>query len=150
MEMVLRGALASVLGGAIGWNRELRNKAAGLRTMMLVALGSAGAMMAVVEVVALAGANEEIQLDPLRVISGIIGGIGFLGAGSIIQSRGSVRGLTTAATIWAAACIGIACGLGIYRLALVLTGFVLVTLIAVTALKGDILPDKNGGDDDTD
>lgn len=145
-EILLRSGVALAIGLAIGWDRERHNKAAGLRTMSLVTLGAAGMMMAAVEVAAAMPA--ESQIDPLRVAQGIIGGIGFLGAGSIIQARGHVRGMTTAATIWAAAGLGIACGLGLLELAGVLFGMTAVVLIVLTFLKGRVLPDRKDNDED--
>ena len=139
-ELLLRAGAAAAMGLCIGWNREKHNKAAGLRTMALVSLGSAGVVLASVEVTASLAA-QDIRLDPLRVVSGVIGGIGFLGAGSIIQSRGMIRGMTTAATIWAAAGIGIACGLGLFRLAGVLFALVVIVLVALSWLKGTVLPE---------
>ncbi len=151
-DMLLRAGVASILGGAIGWDRERRDKAAGLRTMMLVSLGAAGVMMAAIMFAADLNGDGSVQLDPLRVISGIIGGIGFLGAGSILHAKGQIRGMTTAATIWSAAGIGIASGIGQFALAGVLTGFVLVMLVAVSSLKGTVLPERDKpagpGDDD--
>jgi putative Mg2+ transporter-C (MgtC) family protein len=139
-EILLRAGAAAGMGLCIGWNREKENKAAGLRTMALVSLGSAGVILASVEVTASLAADD-VRLDPLRVVSGVIGGIGFLGAGSIIQSKGMIRGMTTAATIWAAAGIGIACGLGLFRLAGVLFALVATVLIALSWLKGSVLPE---------
>ncbi|MEZ6242409.1 MAG: MgtC/SapB family protein [Phycisphaerales bacterium] len=141
-EMLLRAALALLLGGMIGWDRERKEKAAGLRTMMLVSLGSAGVMMGGMELAA-SLSDASFRIDPTRVMSGVIGGIGFLGAGSIIQGGRRVHGLTTAASIWAAAGVGIAAGAGLYRLAFVLAGAVLVALVLVTALKGTVLPDRH-------
>lgn len=143
-DLLLRASLAVVLGLAIGWDREKKEKAAGLRTMALVSLGSAGMMLAAYEIMGQVG-GEDVRLDPLRVAAGVIGGIGFLGAGAILHSRHHVHGLTTAASIWAAAVIGIACGAGLYRLALVLAGLVLVVLVVITALKGTVLPDHSPG-----
>ncbi len=140
-EMVLRVALAALLGGAIGWDRERHEKAAGIRTMILVSIGACGVMLAGMELAAQLGADD-VHFDPLRVISGVIGGVGFLGAGAIIQSGGAIRGMTTAATIWTSAGIGVATGAGLYRLAIILTAFVLITLIVVTMLKGTVLPEK--------
>lgn len=142
IELLLRAGAAAGLGLCIGWNRELHNKAAGLRTMALVSLGACGVVIAAVEVTA-AMAAQGVALDPLRVVEGVVGGVGFLGAGSIIQSRGTVRGVTTAATIWAAAGIGIACGLGLFRLALVLFGLVILILVGLLALKGEVLPETD-------
>ncbi len=142
--MLIRSGLALVMGLCIGWDREKKNKAAGLRTMALVSLGSAGVVLASVEITALV-AVDDVRFDPLRVLSGIVGGIGFLGAGAILQSGGHVRGLTTAASIWVAASLGIACGFGLFTLAFVLLGMTLVVLVGVTVLKGEVLPEGDGG-----
>lgn len=144
-EMLMRAGLAAGLGLCIGWDREKQNKAAGLRTMSLVALGSAGVMLVAVEMAAQSNASG-IQIDPTRVASGVIGGVGFLGAGSIIQSGGKVRGMTTAALIWAAAAIGVAAGLGLVRLALVLFGLVAFVMLILSPLKGRVLPDSQSAD----
>jgi putative Mg2+ transporter-C (MgtC) family protein len=143
-EMLLRIALAMVMGLCIGWNREVHNKAAGLRTMTLVAMGAAGMVVAAVEV----AASTDNAHDPLRAVAGIIGGIGFLGAGSIIQSSGRVHGLTTAASIWASAGLGIACGLGLYDLAGVMFAMMIVVLVVLSAMKGEVLPEKQSEGDD--
>ena len=144
-EMILRVGLAVLLGGAIGWDRERHDKAAGICTMILVSAGACGIMLSGMELVASAW-SADVRFDPLRVISGVIGGVGFLGAGAIIQSGGTIKGMTTAATIWTAAGIGVTTGAGLYRLALVLTAFVLLTLVVVTMLKGNVLPDKDDED----
>jgi len=144
--MLLRAGVAAAMGLVIGYNREKQNKAAGLRTMSLVSLGSAGLMLAAVEVAA-AMATDAVHVDPLRAAAGIIGGIGFLGAGSIIQSRGTVKGMTTAATIWVSAVLGIACGLGLFRLALTLFVMTVTVLVVLGALKGTVLPDNDSGGD---
>lgn len=142
-ELLLRAGLATLGGVAIGWDRERRDKAAGIRTMALVALGSAGVVLCAVELNASLPTQAQLAYDPLRVVSGVIGGIGFLGAGAILHARGRIQGMTTAATIWAAAGLGIACGLGLYRLAGVLLGLTLATLIALGALKGTVLPEHD-------
>ncbi len=141
--MVLRGGVASLLGVVIGWDRERAAKAAGLRTMMLVSLGAASFMMVALQLGQQVAGEANHEVDPFRVIGGVVGGIGFLGAGCIIQSRGNVQGMTTAATVWVAAGIGIACGLGQFVLGGVVTGFALAALVGVTALKGNVLPDKH-------
>ncbi len=113
LDVFLRLVSAVLAGGLIGFDREVRNKPAGLRTMALVALGSA------VFVLAAAGAANADSTS--RVIQGVITGVGFLGAGTIIrgQSEQSVRGLTTAASIWLAAAVGVACGLALWPLVLI-------------------------------
>ena len=135
-ELLLRLVLALVLGALIGLDRRLRSKPAGLRTMSLVSLGSATftlvgltAMMQLVEAEQGAGFEAMVRLDTSRVIAGIVGGIGFLGAGAIIQSRGRVQGLTTASGIWMTAAIGVATGLGQYVLALSATFLAYVVLV---------------------
>src|SRR5512140_1676985 len=105
IQLVFRLVLAAGLGGAIGLEREYRHKPAGLRTNMLIALGSALFAILSVEVGASAG-------SPDRIAAQVVTGIGFLGAGAILRSGQNVHGLTTAATIWVNAAIGMAAGLG--------------------------------------
>jgi putative Mg2+ transporter-C (MgtC) family protein len=134
VEVVLRMTLASVLGALIGWDREAQNKAAGVRTHMLVSLGAAVFILATIEMVQLTSAEGHAGADPTRVVEGIVTGIGFLGAGQIIQSRASVSGVTTAAGIWVVGSVGVACGGGYYPLAVLTTVFVLVILRVVGAI----------------
>ena len=124
LQVILRLSAATVVGLLIGLNRELKGKSAGLRTNALVALGSA--LMAFTSLHMPMGPNEG---DPLsRVMQGVITGIGFLGAGVIIQRRkGRVEGLTTAAMVWASAALGLACGAG-YWVAVV-TATLLIFLV---------------------
>jgi putative Mg2+ transporter-C (MgtC) family protein len=124
IDVLLRLTAATVIGGAIGLDRETRGKPTGVRTMGIVALGSA----LVVTASQYAGGVPDMNAGS-RVLQGVITGIGFLGAGVILRnpSGGKVHGLTTAATIWLTACIGVACGLGAW--APVVTSVVLVTII---------------------
>jgi len=139
-EVVLRAFLAVLGAGVLGWQRERHGKPAGLRTQMMVGLGAAMFTMVTLQLYqAMGQAGGPARLDPLRVIQGIVGGIGFLGAGTIIQARGSVHGITTAATIWVVGAFGIACGLGCYFLAGVGIGFSLVILSAVGILERQLL-----------
>jgi putative Mg2+ transporter-C (MgtC) family protein len=133
-DIVARLLLAIVCGAVIGWERETHHKAAGLRTHMMVCLGSAGFMLAGMEVAAV-GMLGSGNFDPNRIIQGVIQGIGFLGAGSIIQSRGSVHGTTTAAGIWVAGGIGACAGAGLYLLSLVFTAFAYIILKIVLGLE---------------
>jgi len=132
LDYFARLLLAVVAGALIGWERERHEKPAGLRTHMMVALGAATFMVSTIEFCTVfAATNTERELDPLRTVAGIIGGVGFLGAGTIIRTRGSVRGITTAASIWVAAAIGIAAGMGLYAITfacLVLTLLILVVV----------------------
>jgi len=115
LETIVRLVLAALLGSLIGWEREAREKPAGLRTMMLVSLAAAIYVLAAQES---ARAHQEV-VDSVRAMAGVAGGVGFLGAGVILQSRSKVRWLTTAASLWASAALGLAAGLGTYLVAIV-------------------------------
>ena len=132
--ILLRLTLAMLLGGIVGWEREARHKAAGLRTHMLVAIGSAAFTVV--------GLELEYGSHPggravatTRILQGIVQGVGFLGAGQIILSRGSVHGITTAVGIWVIGSIGVACGAGFYALAIIVTVFTLIVLRGATILE---------------
>jgi putative Mg2+ transporter-C (MgtC) family protein len=129
-ELLLRLALAAVLGGLIGVERELREREAGLRTHLLVALGSA--LFTIVGAYGfhpfLESGQSVVRADPTRIAAQIVTGIGFLGAGAIIRQGLSVRGLTTAATLWVVAAVGLAAGAGYYSAATITTAVVLVAL----------------------
>jgi putative Mg2+ transporter-C (MgtC) family protein len=128
-EVGIRLLLAVLIGALIGWNRERHDKPAGLRTHMLVALGSASFTLLGFEVGAHVSGSAGPGLDPTRVLQGVIGGIGFLGAGAIIQSGGQVSGITTAAGLWVVGALGAAAGLGAYVLALFTAGLAFVILL---------------------
>jgi putative Mg2+ transporter-C (MgtC) family protein len=143
-EIILQLLMAIVAGALIGWERERHDKPAGLRTHMLVSLGAAAFMIGALELtVELGDQNPAIRLDPMRALAGIIGGVGFLGAGTIIQSRGSVKGITTAASIWVCAAIGTCCGMGLYRLALTCGVIALVVLWLVGFLEHFVFRTKS-------
>ena len=135
IEVVARLLVAILIGGLIGWDRQKSDKPAGLRTHMLVALGSASFTLLGFEVGAHLSPKSGEGFDPTRVLQGVIGGIGFLGAGSIIQNHGQVSGLTTAASVWVAGALGSAAGVGAYVLAGVTT--VLAFLILAVLAKLD-------------
>jgi len=129
-QELLRLAAAAGLGGAVGLERELREREAGLRTHLVVCVGSA-----LFTLVSAYGFHEFmtnggglVRTDPTRIAAQIVSGIGFLGAGAIIRQGLSVRGLTTAATLWLVAAIGMACGAGYYGPALIATAVALLTL----------------------
>jgi putative Mg2+ transporter-C (MgtC) family protein len=130
VEIVLRVVLAAALGGAIGLERELREREAGLRTHMLVSVGAA--LFTLVSAYAWTDwrfSNAEgLVFDPTRIAAQVVSGIGFLGAGAIIRQGLSIRGLTTAATLWVVAAIGMAAGVGYYEAAVVTTALVLLSL----------------------
>jgi putative Mg2+ transporter-C (MgtC) family protein len=129
LELSGRLLLAAVLGAAIGIERELHDHPAGMRTHLLVSLGSA--LFAVISAYGYASifaAHPEVQDSPQRIAAQIVSGIGFLGAGAIIQAGRWVRGLTTAASLWATAAVGLAVGSGEYLLAVVGTTLIVVSL----------------------
>jgi putative Mg2+ transporter-C (MgtC) family protein len=129
-EILLRLVVAAALGGAVGVERELRDREAGLRTHMLVSVGSA--LFTLVSAYGfhefLTHGGSVVRTDPSRIAAQIVTGIGFLGAGAIIREGLSVRGLTTAATLWVVAAIGMAAGAGYTWAAVLTTALVLVAL----------------------
>jgi putative Mg2+ transporter-C (MgtC) family protein len=130
-EMWLKLGLAVACGAAIGLERELSDKPAGLRTNMLICVGSTLITMTSLHV-ALTYAERQVNIaDPGRIAAQIVSGIGFLGAGTIIQARGAVHGLTTAATIWVMAGVGLAIGAGAYAPAVTTTVILLGVLAAL-------------------
>jgi putative Mg2+ transporter-C (MgtC) family protein len=122
LDLALRLTVGLVLGAIVGLERELTSQPAGFRTHSVVALGAA--IFTVVSAHAFAGADT----DPTRIAAQVVSGIGFIGAGTILQSRGYVRGLTTAASLWAVAGIGMAAGAGLYGVAVVGTALMLIVL----------------------
>jgi putative Mg2+ transporter-C (MgtC) family protein len=121
VTIVIRITISIVVGGLIGLERELEHKPAGLRTIILVCLGSTIFMLMGIELGLL---GNEIG----RIVAGVVTGVGFLGAGAIIRARGEVYGLTTAATIWLASGLGLAIGAGYYILAIIASASVLIVL----------------------
>jgi putative Mg2+ transporter-C (MgtC) family protein len=140
-EALLRLSLAAVLGGMIGFERELREREAGLRTHLLVSLGSA--LFTIVSAYGfrdfLTSGAVVVRTDPTRIAAQIVTGIGFLGAGAIIRQGFSVRGLTTAATLWVVAAVGLACGAGYYSAAALSTALVLLALYPLRIIAYRIL-----------
>ena len=128
LGLVLRLILAAGLGAAIGLEREIRRKPAGLRTNILIAIGSA--LFTILSISMTSGTG-----DPSRVAGQIVTGIGFLGGGAILRNRDTVHGMTTAATIWVNAAIGVASGIGQYELAAVTTALTLVVLVVLPPIE---------------
>lgn len=128
LNIVYRLSVAAILGGMIGIERELHGKVAGFRTHALVALGAAVFTVTSVHIFEVYG--SQVPVDPGRIAAQIVSGVGFLGAGAIIRSHTGIHGLTTAAGIWTAAAIGLACGLGYFNVAVSGTVIALVILIA--------------------
>lgn len=127
-EFILRLLAATAMGAAIGLEREYHAKEAGLRTHLLVALGSCLFMILSVYGFDFMLGREHVSFDPSRIAAQVVTGIGFIGAGTIIFQKQVVRGLTTAAGLWVTAAIGLACGNGMYWVALITTAIVLVSL----------------------
>jgi putative Mg2+ transporter-C (MgtC) family protein len=146
-EILTRLLLACVLAALIGLDRELRSKPVGLRTMMLVSLGAAAFSIVVLEMVQtmddVGRGQARLAMDPSRVVEGIVGGIGFLGAGAIIQGRDRVLGATTGASIWVVGAIGMACGFGFYVHAAIVTGIAMLVLTVLGALEHWMLGPKD-------
>jgi len=137
ITLALRLLAAAGLGALIGLERETHGRSAGLRTQLLVALGSATAMIVSLHFAHVFGAGDQglaVNIDPARVAYGVMTGIGFLGAGTIIRYGPGVRGLTTAASLWCTAAVGLACGFGMYGIALLTTGIVLFALYILAAV----------------
>ncbi len=132
LELIGRILFAAVLGAGIGLQRELAGKPAGLRTHALICLGSALFTVASYEGF---GTGEVDWIDPSRVAAGVVTGIGFLGAGTIIRGHGgAISGLTTAASIWSIAAIGIAVGAGIYLIAAI-SAFLVMAILAIPKIN---------------
>ena len=125
--LCLRLVLAAVLGGAVGLERELAGKPAGLRTNLLIAMGAALFTHVSLAIPAVTGSG-----DPARIAAQVVAGVGFLGAGTIIHARHAVHGLTSAATVWVVAGLGVAVGAGVEHDAVLAT---LIVLVALTALR---------------
>jgi len=130
VEIIKRILCSLILASLIGLEREKKRQAAGLRTHVLVSVGSSLIMLISLYIFELY--KNIATLDPARIAAGVITGIGFLGAGAIIRAGNSVRGLTTAATIWVASGIGLACGCGFFYAAMFVT---LVSLIVLLFLR---------------
>ena len=139
---IIKLTLAAFLGAIIGLERQYRGRGAGLRTHLLVSLG---ASLVMVVSLYFGSAYEHvsvescIRIDPARLAYGIMTGIGFLGAGAIIQSRKTIRGLTTGASLWCAAAVGISCGFGLIIISLFVTFLVLFALIILDRFE-DYIP----------
>ncbi len=143
VELALRLTVGLALGAIIGFERELHRQPAGFRTHSLVALGAA--LFTIISAYGFAGGAT----DPGRIAAQIVSGIGFIGAGTVLQYRGHIRGLTTAASLWAVAAVGMATGAGLYVLAVVGTLLILVVLALLDRVEAlarrrlAIGPDRN-------
>lgn len=150
-EVAIRLVLSVVVGGLIGYEREFKNRPAGFRTHILVCLGAAVTSM--IQLYSIQDATNMILQHPQlqnalkadigRLGAQVITGVGFLGAGTIIHEKGSVRGLTTAASIWTVACIGIAVGLGYYTLTILATICVFIVLVFFKTFEAKLFRNIN-------
>lgn len=136
VEAVMRLTVALLLGGLVGMEREYHGRAAGFRTHALVSLGCCLVMIVSMHFARLFPEptytqQSVLRIDPARIAYGVMAGIGFLGAGAIIRSGLSIRGLTTAASLWCIAAVGLAMGVGLYGVAIAATGLVLFTLFVL-------------------
>jgi putative Mg2+ transporter-C (MgtC) family protein len=129
LELAGRMALGLVLGAVIGLERELHRQPAGFRTHSLVAVGAA--IFTIISAYGFVGS----AVDPTRIAAQIVSGIGFIGAGTILQHRGNIRGLTTAASLWSVAAIGMAAGAGMVTIAVVGTILILVVLALLDRIE---------------
>ena len=148
-----RMLLATLFGSIIGFEREWRNRPAGLRTHVLVCVAAATFGILTIEIIhAPMFAVESVHLDPIRAVEAVTAGVAFLAAGTILFSRGEVHGLTTGAGMWLAGAIGLACGLGLWQIAAFGTFLVLIVLVLMHALetKLDISDGKTDAPDKDD
>ncbi|MCR4440931.1 MAG: MgtC/SapB family protein [Peptococcaceae bacterium] len=138
LTMAVRLLLAAVLGGLVGLERESVNKAAGFRTHTLVCLGSCLIMITSIEMYTMHG----VSADPARLAAQVVSGIGFLGAGTIMRSGFGIKGLTTAASLWVVAGIGLAVGAGRYTTSVVTTAIVFLVLVYMSRLENYVKSKK--------
>lgn len=131
----IRLIIAVIIGGVIGYEREYEDSAAGFRTNILVCVGAAiisliseSNLHTAMELAKVSGYENIIKIDMERLGAQVVSGVGFLGAGTILREKGSIRGLTTAATLWLVACLGLAVGQGLYSLSLTGAFIVVITL----------------------
>ncbi len=137
--------IAAVLGGLIGWERERRGRPAGLRTHLLVCVGVTLIMLVSEHIFVQYQVYKQdsiLRIDPARIASQVVTGIGFLGAGTIMRFKGSVRGLTTAASLWVVAGVGLAIGCGFILPAIFAAFIAIMTLILLPKVEGEIKKDK--------
>lgn len=141
LSMIIRLVLACLLGGIIGFEREHVHRPAGFRTHILVCVGSA--LVMITSEFIYAKYSSSVNVDPARLGAQVISGIGFLGAGTIIKAGLTVKGLTTAASLWAVSCVGIALGIGFYAGAVIATIIIFLTLLVMKKMQRKMTSVKN-------
>lgn len=150
-DIIIRILLAICIGGTIGYNRECENVSAGFRTHTLVCLGATVAALIQVELANLAlnqiakapALSGIIKLNDGRFIGQVVSGIGFLGAGTIIKTKGAIKGLTTAASIWTVACVGIAIGMGFYKISILSGVSIVIVLVFLKKFEDKFMSKVN-------
>jgi putative Mg2+ transporter-C (MgtC) family protein len=131
-EIGLRLGIAAACGFLIGIDRELKRKNLGVRVFLLVCLGSAGFTLILIEITNFYHTNfKDLSMDPTRIISGIVTGIGFLGGGAFLQNKGRITGAATGASIWVSGGVGVACGFGFYWHAGLITAYAVIVLAII-------------------
>lgn len=147
MDIITKTGIIILLSGLIGLDRELKHKPAGAKTHILVGLGST--MFMLVSIYIYMKYKGTTQVDPGRIAAQVVTGIGFLGAGTIMQSKGTITGLTTAASLWAVAGIGLAVGAGMYPLAVIGTAAILLVFFIINrityAIEHQVIKFRNRG-----
>lgn len=142
-EIIVRLILALIIGGLIGYEREMKNRAAGFRTHILVCLGATVVSLIQIDignkVIEMIKINETlsevIKIDYGRLGAQVITGVGFIGAGTIIHTKRNIRGLTTAATLWIVACLGLSIGMGEYFISIFATIIIFITLVFLKRIE---------------
>ncbi len=141
-QIIIRLVLSVFLGGLIGFERQIHRRTAGFRTHILVSLGSCLIMLTSLYVFDIY--SSKVDLDPTRIAAGVITGIGFLGAGSIIRDSQGIIGLTTAASLWVVAGIGLAIGCGFYTAGIFTTALALISLFFLRRVEEKVINKKGG------
>jgi putative Mg2+ transporter-C (MgtC) family protein len=145
LEIALRLIMAALFGGVLGIEREMRDRPAGLRTHMLTSMAAALFTVITFEIFHTVRSLENTaNVDPIRIIEAVTAGVAFLAAGAIIQNRGEVQGLTTGAGMWLAGALGVTCGAGSYRLAIIATVLAFIILTGLRRFER-YLGSNNGG-----
>lgn len=152
-DVIIRLMLAVIIGGAVGYEREYKNMPAGFRTHILVCIGAAVVSMIQINMVSntvkSVGMHPELanilKADSGRLGAQVISGVGFLGAGTIIHDKGSVKGLTTAASLWGVACIGLGVGMGYYYLSISAAAAIFLVLVTLKRFEGKFIDKSTCG-----
>ncbi|MFH0732728.1 MAG: MgtC/SapB family protein [Candidatus Omnitrophota bacterium] len=136
MQVLVRLILATILGGAVGLEREIQGRVAGFRTHILVCVGSCLMMLTSIHMFDVY--HGLTSIDPARIAAQVVTGVGFLGAGTILRSKATVKGLTTAASLWAIAGVGLAVGSGFYWAAVFTSVIILLSLLFLSKIEAKI------------